>query len=77
MPHVYKDYGIGSANLRILTVISRRPLPSLLLSMSSWFLLSLFALAVVTEAAIGPSAQLIVSNVQLAPDGFIREYVET
>ncbi|KZV69698.1 multicopper oxidase [Peniophora sp. CONT] len=43
--------------------------------MASWSLLSVFALAVVTEAAIGPSAQLTVSNVQLAPDGFTRDTV--
>nr|AJK28607.1 laccase [Peniophora incarnata] len=43
--------------------------------MASWSILSLFALAVVTEAAIGPSAQLTVSNVQLSPDGFTRDTV--
>ena len=45
--------------------------------MTSWSLLSALALAVVTEAAIGPSAKLTVSNVQLAPDGFKREYVQS
>ena len=43
--------------------------------MTSWSLLSALAFAVVTEAAIGPTAQLTVSNVQLSPDGFTREYV--
>ncbi|VDB95407.1 unnamed protein product [Peniophora sp. CBMAI 1063] len=43
--------------------------------MISRTLLSALSLAVATEAAIGPSAQLTVSNAQLAPDGYMRDTV--
>ncbi|KZV69061.1 multicopper oxidase [Peniophora sp. CONT] len=43
--------------------------------MPSWSLLSILALSAVTEAAIGPTAQLTVSNAHLALDGFPRDTV--
>lgn len=47
-----------------------------ILTMISRSILSALSLVVVTtEAAIGPVAQLTVSNAQLAPDGYMREYV--
>ena len=74
MPQVYKVYGKCSETLRIQqSFLFTFPFP---LAMTCWSFLSALALAVVTEAAIGPSAQLTVSNVQLAPDGFKREYIQ-
>lgn len=63
----------------VLVKIAASASPALLLSflldMASRSLLSILSIVVVTKAAIGPVAQLTVSNAQLAPDGYMREYV--
>jgi len=43
--------------------------------MACWSLFTSFLFAALAQAAIGPSANIVVTNKQLAPDGFTREYV--